>query len=139
MTWFVTKTCHFFVFVYWRGTRKHFHWSKKYSYSSKILFGPMKMFSCPPSINKNKEVTSFCDKPNHLFLLQTNRTRLFFISLDPMRNQLDGKSKRWQETRNNEVLEYREKQTWNGLLMVAISQRLQFCLNSVLCEFVDFW
>ena len=31
----------------------------------------------PPSINKNKEVTSFCDKSRHLFLWQTNRTRLF--------------------------------------------------------------
>ena len=37
-----------FVFVYWRGTRKHFHWSKKY-------FRPIRMFSCPPSINKNKD------------------------------------------------------------------------------------
>ena len=36
-----------FVFVCWRGTRKHFHWSK-------IFFGPMKMFSCPP-FNKQKQ------------------------------------------------------------------------------------
>ena len=34
------------------------------------------MFSCPLSINKNKEVTSFCDKSRHLFLWQTNRTSL---------------------------------------------------------------
>ena len=38
-----------FVFVFWRGTRKHFHWSKKY-------FRPIKIFSCPPSINKNKDL-----------------------------------------------------------------------------------
>ena len=62
-------TCHFFVFVCWRGRRKHFHWSKKY-------FRPIRMFSCPPSINKNKEVTTFCDKSRYLFLWQTNRTRL---------------------------------------------------------------
>ena len=34
------------------------------------------MFSCPPSMNKNKEVTNFCDKSRHLFLWQTNRTGL---------------------------------------------------------------
>ena len=38
-----------FVFVYWRGTRKHFHWSEKY-------FRQIKMFSCRPSINKNKDL-----------------------------------------------------------------------------------
>ena len=52
-------------FFYQRGTRKHSYWSK-------IFFGPMKIFSCPPSINKNivfnKEVTNFCDKSRHLFL-----------------------------------------------------------------------
>ena len=32
-----------FVFVYW----------------SKIFFGPMKMFSCPPSINKNKDLENW--------------------------------------------------------------------------------
>ena len=69
MTWFVTKTCHFLGFFYWRWTKKHSYWLK-------IFFGPMKMFSCPPSINKNKEVTSFCDKSRHLFLWQTNRTSL---------------------------------------------------------------
>ena len=78
MTLIVTKTCHFFVFVYWRETRKHSYWLK-------IFFGPMKMFSCPPSINKNivlnKEVTNFCDKSRHLFLWQTNRTRLIDIIL----------------------------------------------------------
>ena len=45
----------------------------------------MKMFSCPPSINKNivlnKDVTNFCDKSCHLFLWQTNRTRLIDIIL----------------------------------------------------------
>ena len=66
------KTCHFYVFVYWRGTRKHFHWSKKY-------FRPIRMFSCPPSTNKNKEVTCFCDKSRHLFLWQTNRIRLMIL------------------------------------------------------------
>ena len=66
MTWFVTKIYHFFVFVYWREKRKHSNWSK-------IFFGPMKRFSCPPSINKKQ---SFCNKSCHLFLWQTNRTRL---------------------------------------------------------------
>ena len=41
-----------FVFVYWRGTRKHFHWSKKY-------FQPIKMCSCPLSINKNKDLENW--------------------------------------------------------------------------------
>ena len=41
-----------FVFVYWRGTGKTFYWSK-------IFFGPMKMFSCPPSINKNKDLENW--------------------------------------------------------------------------------
>ena len=76
MTWFVTKICHFFVFVYWRGTKKHSYWSKISLGPKKCFLGPMKMFSWPPSINKNKEVTSFCDKSCHLFLWQTNRTRL---------------------------------------------------------------
>ena len=81
VTWFVTNICHFFVFVYWRGTRKHFHWSKKYFRPIRIFLGPMKVFSCPPSINKNKEVTCFCDKSRHLFLWQTNRTRLIFLQI----------------------------------------------------------
>ena len=41
-----------FVFVYWRGTRNHFYWSI-------IFFGPMKMFSCPPSINKSKDLENW--------------------------------------------------------------------------------
>ena len=76
MTWFVTKKSSLLlVFLskrVKRGTGKHSYWSK-------IFFGPMKMFSCPPSINKNKEVTNFCDKSRHLFLWQTNRTRLIWF------------------------------------------------------------
>ena len=69
------KLVTFLGFLYQRGTRKHSYWYK-------IFFGPMKMFSCPPSIKKTNEVTNFCDKSRHLFLWQTNRTRLL-ISVKP--------------------------------------------------------
>ena len=39
-------------FFYQRGTRKHPYWSK-------IFFGPMKRFSCPPSINKKQRSDKF--------------------------------------------------------------------------------
>ena len=70
-----------------RRTRKHFHCSKKY-------FRPIRMFSCPPSIKKPKEVTSFCDKSRHLFLWQTNRTRLIVSAV---------KAENFSETFNQEV------------------------------------
>ena len=41
-----------FVLVYGRGTRKNLYWSKSF-------FGPMKTFSCPPSINKNKDLENY--------------------------------------------------------------------------------
>ena len=37
-----------------------------------VFLSPLELVS----IKKNKEVTSFCDKSCHLFLWQTNRTRL---------------------------------------------------------------
>ena len=51
---------------------------RKHSYWSKIFFGPMKMFSCPPSINKNivlnKEVTNFVT--NHVTYFCDRLTKL---------------------------------------------------------------
>ena len=61
----------FFCFL--RGTRKHFCRSKKY-------FWPIRMFSCPPLKNKNKQATSLHRKSRHLLLWQTNRTRLLIPS-----------------------------------------------------------
>ena len=74
--WFVTKIYHFFVFVYRRGEKKTSLLVENIFGPMKMFSWPMKMFSGPPPINKNKEVTNFCDKSRHLFLWQTNRTRL---------------------------------------------------------------
>ena len=67
---------------------------KTVSLVQKIFFGPIRMFSCPPSINKNKEVTKFCDKSCHLFLWQTNRTCLIWpakikVSLTTFKGRYD--------------------------------------------------
>ena len=74
------KTHRFFVFVFWGGKRKHYHWSKE-------IYGPIRMFSFPPSKNKNKRVASLHHKSRHLFLWQTNRTSL--VILDQIDSNLD--------------------------------------------------
>ena len=48
-----------------KGDKKTFLLVKNIFWTNK---NGLKMFSCPPSINKTKEVTSFCDKSCHLFL-----------------------------------------------------------------------
>ena len=69
------KLVPFFVFVIWGGTIKH-------SFCLKIFFGPIRMFSCPPSKNKNKQVTILRHKSWHFFF--DRLTELAFDSKFPI-------------------------------------------------------